>query len=121
VASLDTNLFRERLLKEKQRVEHALGYLDEENPGSLEDEGEDEAFDNHLADTATLTHDRELDYTLEENSGHILAAIDQALDRIEEGTFGTCARCGQPIAEARLEAMPYATKCIDCKRLEERG
>jgi RNA polymerase-binding transcription factor len=121
VASLDTNRFRERLLEEKQRVEHALGYLDEENPGSLEDEGEDESFDNHIGDTATLTHDRELDYTLEENSGHILAAIDEALNRIEEGTFGTCARCGKPIAEARLEAMPYATKCIDCKRLEERG
>ncbi len=102
-------------------MENALKHLDEENPGSIEDEGEDEAFDNHIGDTATITLDRELDYTLEENSGNILAAIDQALARIEEGTFGTCARCGQPIAEARLEAMPYATKCIDCKRLEEGG
>ncbi len=102
-------------------MENALKHLDEENPGSIEDEGEDEAFDNHIGDTATITLDRELDYTLEENSGNILAAIDQALARIEEGTFGTCARCGKPIAEARLEAMPYATKCIDCKRLEEGG
>jgi DnaK suppressor protein len=51
----------------------------------------------------------------------VLAAIDSALRRIDEGSFGTCERCEQPIAEARLEAMPYATKCIDCKRLEERG
>jgi DnaK suppressor protein len=41
--------------------------------------------------------------------------------RIEAGTFGTCGRCGKPIAEERLEAIPYANRCIDCKRLEERG
>jgi RNA polymerase-binding protein DksA len=121
VATLDTDRFRERLLEERRRVEHALGHLEDENPGSVEDETEDETWDNHLGDAATATLDRELDYTLEENSEQILAAIDQALERIEEGTFGTCARCGKPIAEARLEAMPYATKCIDCKRLEERG
>jgi DnaK suppressor protein len=121
VATLDTDRFRERLLVERRRVEQALAYLEEENPGSVEDETEDETWDNHLGDAATATLDRELDYTLEENSGNILSAIDEALKRIEEGTFGTCARCGKPIAEARLEAMPYATKCIDCKRLEERG
>ena len=82
---------------------------------------EEETFDNHLGDAASITFDREMDQSLGENSGHVLAAIDEALNRIEEGTFGTCARCGNPIAEARLEAMPYATKCIDCKRLEERA
>ena len=40
---------------------------------------------------------------------------------IDDGTFGTCGRCGKPISEERLEAMPYATLCIECKRLEERG
>jgi len=120
VAGVDTDRFRTLLLEERERVERALGNLHDENPGSIEDE-EEETFDNHLGDAATITFDRELDFTLEENSGKMLAAIDEALKRIEEGTFGTCARCGQPIAEARLKAMPYATKCIDCKRLEERG
>jgi RNA polymerase-binding protein DksA len=121
VASVDTDRFRDLLLEERARVERALRYLHEENPGSIEDESDDEAFDNHLGDTAAVTFDREIDYSLEDNSGHVLAAIDEALKRIEEGTFGTCARCGKPIAEERLEAMPYATKCIDCKRLEERA
>ena len=121
VANVDTERFRTLLLEERTRVEHALRHLHDENPGTIEDEAEDETFDNHLGDAATVTFDREMDYSLEGNSGHVLAAIDEALTRIEEGTFGTCARCGKPIAEARLEAMPYATKCIDCKRLEERG
>ena len=51
----------------------------------------------------------------------MLTAIDEALGRIESGTFGTCGRCGKPIAEDRLDAIPYANRCIDCKRLEERG
>jgi RNA polymerase-binding protein DksA len=121
VASVDTQKFRELLLDERRRVENALGHLHDENSSTITDGDEEETFDNHLGDAATITFDREMDYSLEENSGHVLAAIDEALKRIEEGTFGTCARCGRPIAEARLEAMPYATKCIDCKRLEERA
>ena len=121
MANVDTDRFREVLLDERRRVESALGHLHDEHPGSIEDETEDETFDNHLGDAATATFDREMDYSLEENSREHLAAIEAALKRIEEGTFGTCARCGKPIAAARLEAMPYATKCIDCKRLEERG
>ena len=60
----------------------------EDHQGSMADEsGEDAVFDNHLADTATETYDRELDYTLEENSEHVLADIDAALNRIENGTY----------------------------------
>lgn len=121
MAGVDTDRFRTLLLGERERIERALGHLHEANSESIEDEEDEQTFDNHLGDAATITFNREMDYSLEENSGKLLAAIDQALKRIEEGTFGTCARCGQPIAEARLEAMPYATKCIDCKRLEERG
>jgi len=119
--NVDTERFRSRLLDERSRVERALGHLQEESPGTIEEEAEDETFDNHLGDAASVTFDRELGYSLEENSGHVLAAIDEALKRIEEGSFGTCVRCGNPIAEERLEAMPYATKCIDCKRLEGRA
>jgi RNA polymerase-binding protein DksA len=113
--------FRTLLLEERRRVSNALHHLHEQNSGSLEDETEEETYDNHLADSATATLNREIDYTLEENSEHVLAAIEEALRRIDEGTFGMCARCGKPIAEERLEAIPYAIRCIDCKRLEERG
>ena len=64
---------------------------------------------------------RELDYTLEDNTEHVIAEINAALRRIDEGTYGTCVRCGSTIAKERLEAMPYATMCIECKRVDERG
>ena len=121
MANVDTDRFRTLLLDERARVEHALRRLHDENPGTMTEGEEEETFDNHLGDAATITFNREMDYSLEGNSGHVLAAIDEALKRIDEGTFGECARCGNPIAEARLEAMPYATKCIECKRLEERA
>ncbi len=121
MAGVETDRFRGQLLEERRRVEQALGRLHEENSSTITDGEEEETFDNHLGDAATVTFNREMDYSLEENSEHVLAAIDAALGRIEEGTFGTCVRCGRPIGEERLEAIPYVTKCIECKRLEERA
>jgi RNA polymerase-binding protein DksA len=118
---MDTERFHQMLVEERARVSNALGHLHEANSSSLEDETEEETYDNHLADSATATLNREIDYTLEENAENVLKAINDALQRIEDGTFGTCGRCGQPIAEERLEAIPHANRCIDCKRLEERG
>ena len=120
-ATVDTEHFRKRLLDERTRVQEAIDYLHEENPGSMEDETQEIPSDNHPADVATITLDREIDYTLEENEERLLKAIDAALERIDSGTFGICRTCGKPIGEERLEALPYTTQCIDCKRKEERG
>ena len=92
MSAVDTRHFRDILTEERQRVVDAISYLHEETPGSLE-----------------------------ENSEQVLKAIDGALQRIAEGTFGICATCGQPISEERLEAIPYATQCIDCRRKGERA
>jgi RNA polymerase-binding protein DksA len=121
VTTIDIDRFREALLDERRRVTAAIENLHEEHPGSMSDEtGEDAVYDNHLADTATDTYDRELDYTLEENSEHVLADINAALERIEEGTYGICMNCRKAIAEERLDARPWATLCIDCQRERER-
>jgi RNA polymerase-binding protein DksA len=124
VTSLPLDELRTALLEERQRVTRALEHLHDENPGSLEDEtGELNApsVDDHLGDMATATFDRELDYTLEENAEGVLQAIDSALKRMDAGTYGLCQNCGQSISPERLEAIPWATRCIDCKRREERG
>ena len=122
MTSIDAERFREALLDERRRVEHALATLRDEHRGSLDDEVEEiGASDNHLAETATATLGREIDYTLGENSGQVLAAIDSALRRIDEGTYGTCVSCGEEIRYERLEATPWASLCIDCKRKAEGG
>ncbi|HEX2432809.1 MAG TPA: TraR/DksA C4-type zinc finger protein [Gaiellaceae bacterium] len=118
--ALDTEHFKQRLLDEQRRVKEALDYIHEENRGQLEDDREEIPSDNHPGDMATSTFDRELDATLEGNEERLLQAIDAALERIEHGTYGICPKCGQPIPEERLEALPWTTRCIDCKRREER-
>ena len=103
-------------------VVDAIDNIHTENPGSIGEETEELGFqDNHLGDIATATFDREMASTLEENSTHVLSEIDAALSRIETGTYGTCQRCREPIGGERLEALPWATLCIDCKRKQERG
>lgn len=121
MSAIDTNHFRELLLDERKRVVAAIQNLHDGHPGSISDEtGDDAVYDNHLADTATETYDRELDYSLEENSEHVLAEIDAALKRIEDGTYGICTNRGEQIPVERLEALPWATLCIDCQRERER-
>jgi RNA polymerase-binding protein DksA len=120
--TIDTEHFRQLLLDERKRVEHAIEYLHAETPGSLEDETEEiiGGSDNHPADVASPTVDREIDYSLEGNSGEILRQIDAALARIDDGTYGTCEVGGEEIPPERLEARPWATLCIDHQREVER-
>jgi RNA polymerase-binding transcription factor DksA len=120
MSTIDTDRFRDLLLDERKRVVGALEHLDKENPGSLEDEsGDATGSDNHLGDTAAITLDREIDYSLEENSQEVLRAIDAALGRIEQGTYGKCRVCGKEISPERLEAMPWVDLCIDDARRME--
>jgi DnaK suppressor protein len=122
MSTIDVESFKTRLLAERERTLKAISYLHEENRGTTEDEQRELSggSDNHLADIATYTYDRELDSTLEGAEGEHLAHIDAALGRVEDGTYGSCENCGRPISPDRLEAMPWATLCIDCKRLAER-
>jgi RNA polymerase-binding protein DksA len=124
VSAIDASEFRALLEQERKRISDAIDYLHEEHPRNLEDEvGElaGRGADNHLGDMATVTFDRELDEGLEVGAQQTLAQIDHALERIEEGSYGTCERCGKPIGEERLRARPWATLCIDDQRLADRG
>ncbi len=121
--TIDTDHFRVQLLKERERVQTAIKHLQTDHPGTIDDEVEEVtgSSDNHLAETASATLNREIDYTLEENSGQVLTEIDDALRRIEDGTYGTCTACGKEIAAERLEAHPWASLCIDDARKAEGG
>jgi DnaK suppressor protein len=121
--SVDLEHFRTVLLEERERVENAIANLQDDHRGSLEDEVDEVSGtnDQDLAQTATATLDREIDYTLEENSTQVLGEIDAALLRIDAGAYGTCTNCSGEIPAARLEAYPWASLCIDCARKLERG
>lgn len=118
-STIETGEFRKLLEEERERLTKAEKFLHDENPGTIEEElGEigSGGTDNHLGDTATATHDREVDEGLAEGVEHVLAEIGAALQRIESGTYGMCELCDKPIGEERLRAIPWARFCIDDQR-----
>jgi len=89
--------------------------LNELRNGFQKDGDQEDQDTNHPADAGTQLFDREKDEALTENIDSMLSQIDEALARIETGAYGKCARCGKPIPESRLEALPYAAYCVDCQ------
>jgi DnaK suppressor protein len=75
----------------------------------------DVQFDDESGEGGTLAIDRERDLALALQAMSITEEIDDALRKLERGTYGTCETCGQNILKARLEALPYARQCIACK------
>ncbi|KHE90818.1 MAG: TraR/DksA family transcriptional regulator [Candidatus Scalindua rubra] len=73
----------------------------------------------HMADVGTDNYDRDLTIGLIQNGEEELKAIDNALERIGDKTYGSCEECGTKISKARLMALPYVRNCIECQRLEE--
>lgn len=73
------------------------------------------------ADKASNSYTKELLFSQSTNERNTLKLIEEAIDRVEEGTFGDCLNCGQEIKPKRLEAIPWAPYCIDCQELQEKG
>jgi DnaK suppressor protein len=72
------------------------------------------------ADAGAKTFQREHELALTQNARELLERSERALARMDEGTYGVCESCGQPIGKARLQAFPRATLCVSCKQREER-
>jgi RNA polymerase-binding transcription factor len=106
---------RERL--QKQRAEIINMYKQDLRAGqeSADDGTED------IVDRANNAYNRELMFSLSDNERATLLQIENALGRMDEGSYGRCANCGQSIAVQRLEAVPWARFCIDCQELAEKG
>ena len=121
---LDSDHFRGLLQTERAQLSRALVAIHADSSTSLEDatgELNSSSVDDHLADLASETHDREVEYGLEENADEVVLEIDAALKRMDDGTYGVCTTCGKPIGKERLEARPWATLCIDDQRRLELG
>jgi DnaK suppressor protein len=114
--------FKDRLLAEKNRVLEEMGDLQQNNlKQSISDaSGENSRYTYHLGDVASLSYGREFSMGLSERQQKYLEEIDEALQRIEEGTYGICKVTGETITAERLEEVPVAKYSVKGKEMLER-
>ena len=111
MSALDLEPFRATLLAERARLV--------EERGAAIVAPDQMTYDSQAA-AASQVFAQQRDLALRDRTDQQLALVEAALARLDDGTFGTCIRCGQPIAAERLEALPWAPRCIDCQRLADR-
>ena len=112
---------RNRLEGRKAEIESDVSYMaDEIRSIGVEQDDENGALGNHIAEDGASVAEAERIVTVTEDLQDILAQVDAALERMNEGTYGVCQRCGQKIGEERLEAFPYVAYCISCQEIMER-
>jgi len=112
---------RRRLLDEQAELQDQLTTIEENSfANSQSDISGEVSFDEENADAGTFTFERERDLSIENNVRDLLGKIDRALTRMDEGTYGICARCGKPIEKARLKALPYVDLCIKDAQAQSR-
>jgi len=119
----DLQRFRKQLLEEKERVSQSLAKHEkvikhEDDQSGLET---GKAHSNHMADQGSDEFQYETTIKFANTEGRYLYNIEEALKRIEDGTYGKCVGCDRNIALPRLRRLPYTRLCIDCKEKEEAG
>jgi DnaK suppressor protein len=107
--------FRDKLLG---RRESLVGQVQEAELYSRERDSE---ATQDPADMAANAYTKELLVSMSDNDRQLLKLIDEALERIEAGGYGKCVRCGNPLPDKRLDAVPWARHCLPCQDLQEKG
>jgi DnaK suppressor protein len=105
--------FKKRLLEKQRQL------LDEVDRTALYGKDQDDDSIKDLGDQANTAYTREFFFELGSGDRRMLRDVMSALERIENGSFGACERCGEAISDKRLDALPFARNCIDCQRLVE--
>ena len=106
---------RKRLLQKRDELLQDLVKNREVSDETIDESAQD------MADRATSAYTKEFAYSLSEADRKTLVLIDDALARLDSGTYGTCVHCSQPVQEKRLEAVPWARHCLDCQELQDKG
>jgi DnaK suppressor protein len=110
---MNLEAFREALLQKKHELAGAGGIR------PLQATMENNSRQGDMADQASGNNEVHIALKLRQTDAKILQAIEEALQRIEKGTYGICRDCGEPIAEARLLAIPWTRVCISCKEKQQ--
>ena len=113
----DLDFFKNLLMQERHETTSSLEDIERTSRSATAQESSEErsAYSLHMADHGTDAMEREKSLFFGQREGDYLEYIDEALQRIDDGSFGTCRICGGDIGRARLEAVPTATQCIECK------
>ena len=123
LTSKDLKHFEELLKTELLKIRKEMGHLESTvlkvNP--RDSSGDLSGYSFHMADAGTDAMEREKAFMFASVEGRKEREIVEALQRIFDGTYGVCENCGQPIARARLEAVPYVRLCVSCKQKEEQA
>jgi len=109
--------YREMLLKEKERITGEIQHITKDtlNKSQRDASGDISGYTYHMADVATDSYDREFSLGLANNEREILYEINEALKKIEDGSYGNCLECAKSITKKRLKAVPYTKFCIKCQ------
>ena len=115
--------FKKLLLAAKEKLDAEIQQLqrDNLNRSQRDSSGDLSGYSYHMADVGTDTFGREVELTIASAGSETMKLIDEALERIEDGTYGKCQMCGCQVDMKRLEAVPYAHLCISCQSEEERN
>ncbi|HEU5423258.1 MAG TPA: TraR/DksA C4-type zinc finger protein [Nitrolancea sp.] len=114
------DVFRGRLTQAFQETAGEIADIDDELQGLALDDTAAEGVDNHIGDDSDQLFERERLMTIRGELVDRRLAIQQALQKLDDGTYGICERCGKPIAPERLEALPFARYCLDCQDIIDR-
>ena len=117
----DLEYFRQLILNQRDEILKEMGLIEETSLKSTtkESSGNDATYSTHMADQGTDAQEREKAFYYAERDHKYFKHLNQALERIENGTFGICETCGEDISVKRLKARPVTTQCIECKTKEE--
>ena len=105
--------FRKKLVEKQRQL------VEEVEKSALYGKGPEDDSIKDLGDQATTAYTREFLFELGNGDRRLLKEVIEALRKIDDGSFGACERCNEPIADKRLEALPFARYCINCQRAVE--
>ena len=113
--------YRKLIQEKREALMKELDYLEDASLRSTitESSGDISSYSFHMADQGTDAMEREKAFLWASREGRFLYHLNQALQRIEEGSYGYCEECREPISDDRLEAVPHCRLCISCKTSDE--
>lgn len=122
MAKKDLKKYKELLLKERENTGQEISHIAKESlkQSQRDASGDLSGYSYHMADMASDNYEREFSLGRATEEQALLYSIDEALKRVEDGTYGSCLQCTKPISKKRLTVVPHTELCIDCQKKDEK-